>query len=730
MRFNGKFCVMFLNKSFIDEFNQWYSKNYQEINSMMDKLDREFPRLSNIQNKNKALALYIRHKFNINDIQSILTDLVFKKTPLDLNSFIQPDIVGQQYYSWYSGDKNWAKWIREFLDPASKEYIAVLSGAIGCVSGETEIMLCDNTKEKIETMYDNKDKYIGKYVYSFDTINSKFTAGKILGIFNTGIKKTLTIGLENSFDKTITEVKCTLDHKFLTNDNVYCEAKDLKIGESIKSMYLRTHRGRYIIRNEKIPLHKCIANNYDNTNIHHINENKLDNSPDNLIALTSSEHHRIHACLRNKNKETLESKLRKLTFILMQEYNIQSDIDLQTLDLYRKQLIEKGYVIYNCPSFKNIDEFVESLKYVTYNLNKYLNIDYKSNTSIKEKLTKKKINEDNLIEKNKKRTINLSQDDLSKEALKLKTTNSKIIADSLHISLSKFHSCIREYWGNKLNFDEEIKSKLFVNHKVVFIKENGLEETYDLTIEKYHNYGIIDSSSVLGDKVGLFFTHNTGKSEVEKFILLFHIQWLCCLKNPQAYFGASMGTPLGAALIAPNKRIANTVILEPFIQTVKAINLFEEVKKQEDVDNYIGNRIPFCVRSENSIRLRNIYFQGNIMIFGASNNLHTIGTNLFSCFTKDTLIQLSNNELVKIGDLVGKQNFKVKSYDIEKKQFVEGNVKWVKLTRKKAKLIKITFEDGSYVKCTPDHKFLLKNGEYKEARLLTPEDDIQDNIII
>jgi hypothetical protein len=39
-------------------------------------------------------------------------------------------------------------------------------------------------------------------------------------------------------------------------------------------------------------------------------------------------------------------------------------------------------------------------------------------------------------------------------------------------------------------------------------------------------------------------------------------------------------------------------------------------------------------------------------------------------------------------------------------------------------LIEITFEDGLSVKCTPDHQIMLTDGSYKEAKDLTPDDDI------
>lgn len=39
----------------------------------------------------------------------------------------------------------------------------------------------------------------------------------------------------------------------------------------------------------------------------------------------------------------------------------------------------------------------------------------------------------------------------------------------------------------------------------------------------------------------------------------------------------------------------------------------------------------------------------------------------------------------------------------------------------------IELEDGSIIKCTPNHLFMLKNGEYKRADQLTEEDELMES---
>lgn len=61
---------------------------------------------------------------------------------------------------------------------------------------------------------------------------------------------------------------------------------------SIKSGYVAEHR---LVAEEKIG--RFLKNNEV---VHHINENKHDNSPDNLQVMTASEHNKLHAIKRKR----------------------------------------------------------------------------------------------------------------------------------------------------------------------------------------------------------------------------------------------------------------------------------------------------------------------------------------------------------------------------------------------------------------------------------------------
>lgn len=91
----------------------------------------------------------------------------------------------------------------------------------------------------------------------------------------------------------------------------------------------------------------------------------------------------------------------------------------------------------------------------------------------------------------------------------------------------------------------------------------------------------------------------------------------------------------------------------------------------------------------------------------------------FRCFTGDTLVPLADGYSVPIRDLVGKE-FYVYSYDTESESIVIAKAQSCKCTGRKQKVVKVTFDNGRSVKCTPDHLFMLKDGTFKEAKNLSP----------
>lgn len=58
------------------------------------------------------------------------------------------------------------------------------------------------------------------------------------------------------------------------------------------------------------------------------------------------------------------------------------------------------------------------------------------------------------------------------------------------------------------------------------------------------------------------------------------------------------------------------------------------------------------------------------------------------------------------------------SYDIETGKIVPGKISWAGITRKNAQVIEVILDNGKKIICTPDHKFMVREGFYKEAQNL------------
>ncbi|HEY4517828.1 MAG TPA: DNA gyrase subunit A, partial [Candidatus Paceibacterota bacterium] len=106
------------------------------------------------------------------------------------------------------------------------------------------------------------------------------------------------------------------------------------------------------------------------------------------------------------------------------------------------------------------------------------------------------------------------------------------------------------------------------------------------------------------------------------------------------------------------------------------------------------------------------------LVFGQGN---------FGCFTKDTKIELTDSRQLSFGELVteyekGKRHF---TYTINRIGLVSiAEIKNPRITRKSAELVRVTLDNGEKIRCTPDHRFMLRDGSYKEARDLLQNESL------
>lgn len=98
------------------------------------------------------------------------------------------------------------------------------------------------------------------------------------------------------------------------------------------------------------------------------------------------------------------------------------------------------------------------------------------------------------------------------------------------------------------------------------------------------------------------------------------------------------------------------------------------------------------------------------------------------CYAMDTKIPLLDGRTLPLLDIIkehneGKQNW-VYSCDPITGKFYPGPVSWAGVTKNNAEVVRVTFDNGKEVVCTPDHKFPVWGKGFVEAQRLTREDSI------
>ena len=102
------------------------------------------------------------------------------------------------------------------------------------------------------------------------------------------------------------------------------------------------------------------------------------------------------------------------------------------------------------------------------------------------------------------------------------------------------------------------------------------------------------------------------------------------------------------------------------------------------------------------------------------------GQGNFGCFTGETEVKLADGRSLSFLDLIeedkqGKKNY---TFTVDEKGKIKiAEIKHPRKT-KHAEVMKIVLDNGEEIKCTLDHKFMLKSGEYKEAQDLERGDSL------
>lgn len=221
-------------------------------------------------------------------------------------------------------------------------------------------------------------------------------------------------------------------------------------------------------------------------------------------------------------------------------------------------------------------------------------------------------------------------------------------------------------------------------------------------------------------------------------------QYGCCVTSESVFAIADYSTAIGqeeifvtdAATIAWARAHGwlNGAFLLDVIQDMQA----DGIKDEKGVLRKAGK--PSSVDFANEDTLKSAIAQGPVSIaidagalpsgagnksgwfaFGGRANMNTD-----HCFTGDTRVSLLNGKELSLAELANGEageEFWVYSCDSDG-NIVAGKAHSARKTRENAELIKVILDNGESIRCTPDHSFLMRDGSYKEAKDLRPDDSL------
>ena len=400
-------------------------------------------------------------------------------------------------------------------------------GNFGCFTKGTKIKLTDGRDLSFGELI--KENKTGKRNFTY-TVNG-------LGLISIAeIKKPRLTRKNAEIIKVVLdngeEINCTPNHLFMLRDGSYLEAEKLKAGNSLMPLYQkfssktdRLNREDYLLiyqnkRNEWVPSHH-LADNYNLTVgkykksagrvRHHLDFNKLNNNPDNIVRMQWGEHWKTHykQAARLHQSEAYRKKIaagRK--FFWSNPLNKTR---------YSALLSKKNKL-----NWQNV-EYREKMRQFLSVMNKQYILAHperREELSKQASKTLKKLWQDPLYRfQMHKKIIKGNKNHTANKTGKIKFLHvcREIIKQQWLINEENYEKTRKEIysygvaplWRNVLekyfqNNPDLVRQEISNNHKVVQVEKIfKKEDVYDLTIDKTHNFclaaGIFVHNSMDGD---------------------------------------------------------------------------------------------------------------------------------------------------------------------------------------------------------------------------------------
>ncbi|MBI1277991.1 MAG: dCTP deaminase [Anaerolineaceae bacterium] len=170
-----------------------------------------------------------------------------------------------------------------------------------CFRGDTRVALVDGTAPTLEEMANRAEK--GEMFWGY-------SVGEFGRIMVTLLEAPRFIGRDSLIEVMLDNdqpIHCTPDHQFIRRDGRLVQAGDLRAGDSLMPLYRQLARGYEMLyqplNGQLHPTHRLadewnvrngVYADLPGTHRHHIDHNRLNNSPWNITRMDASEHIRHH----------------------------------------------------------------------------------------------------------------------------------------------------------------------------------------------------------------------------------------------------------------------------------------------------------------------------------------------------------------------------------------------------------------------------------------------------
>lgn len=218
---------------------------------------------------------------------------------------------------------------------------------------------------------------------------------------------------------------------------------------------------------------------------------------------------------------------------------------------------------------------------------------------------------------------------------------------------------------------------------------------------------MVDSEEHLYITDNFIVTHNT---EVATLIAAYLLHRILCLKDPIAYYHLKPTEKIVFAFMNIKLALAEEIGITKFQNTLQSSPWFMSHGELEGRTKKIW--VPQKYNNQIAV---------DIKIGSQADDL--IGLPIFFCLSGDTPI-VTDKGIYNIETLENKI-IRVPSLD-DTGHIILSDECTVKQTAATNDYIEIELEDGTIIKCTYNHRFMLKDGSYKEAQYLTTEDELMD----